>query len=337
MADPLRMIVVGAGRGRSHLRSFLALPEQYEVVGLVDMDPERLKEALGSFDLPESLGYTSYDEALAQSGCDGVMVATWARTHEVLIEQALAADKHILVEKPFANTLAAAKKLLHAAEARGLKIAVTQQWRYLPGQRTVRRLMAAGDFGAPQTGHMYSYKSRGSEYPDSPYSQIWQMTVHEVDSLISMMGQPVVEVYGHAYHPPATTWKRESTATLEMVFENGCHIVMVSTSDSRVNGVEFRVECEHAALVYRNDKSFGSKEKIFVGKDREVGLQSVPVDEGPQETELLDQRVAESFAVWLNGGPEPETSGRNNLQVLGVLDGLIQSGETGAPVRVDIS
>ena len=32
MAEPLHMIVVGAGRGRSHLRSFLALPEQYEGV-----------------------------------------------------------------------------------------------------------------------------------------------------------------------------------------------------------------------------------------------------------------------------------------------------------------
>ena len=337
MADPLRMIVVGAGRGRSHLRSFLALPEQYEVVGVVDLDEARLKEALDSFELSEDLGYTAYDEALAQSGCDGVMVATWARTHEALIEQALAVDKHILVEKPFANTLAAAKKLLRAAEARGLKIVVTQQWRYLPGQRTVRRLMAEGDLGQPQTGHMYSYKARGGEYPDSPYSQIWQMTVHEVDSLISMMGQPVVEVYGHAYRPPATTWNRESTATFEMVFENGCHMVMISTSDSRVNGVEFRVECERGALVYRNDKSFGGAEEIFVGRDREVGLEAVGVDEGEVETRALDRWVAEGFAEWVKGGEEPETSGRNNLQVLGVLDGLIRAGETGVPVRVDVS
>ena len=337
MSEPIRMIVVGAGRGRSHLRSFLALPEQYEVVGLVDMDQERLTAALEAFELSENLGYTSYDQALAQSGCDGVMVATWARTHEALIEQALASDKHILVEKPFANTLAAAKELLGAAEARGLKIAVTQQWRYLPGQRTVRRLMGEGDLGQPQTGHMYSYKARGSEYPDSPYSQIWQMTVHEVDSLISMMGQPVVEVYGHAYRPPATTWKRESTATAELVFQNGCNLVLVSTSDARTHRFEFRVECERATLVYCNDKSFGSREEIFVGRDREVGLQPVPIDEGPGETALLDQRVAESFAAWLGGGPEPETSGRNNLQVLGTLDALIESGETGRPVEVDLS
>ena len=334
MAQRIRVIVVGVGRGRSHLRSFLALPDLFEVVGLVDLDAERLQKTLAEHDLPENLGYTSCDEALARSECDAVMVATWARTHEALIEQALDADKHVMVEKPFANRLEPAQLLLEIAEARGLKIVVTQQWRYKPGQRTIRRLVSEGIYGEPQTGHMLTYKARGSEYPDSPYSQLWQMTVHEVDSLIAMMNQPVVEVYGHTYHPPATTWKRQSTATAELTFRSGCRVVMVSTSDARINTAELRLECERGALMYRNTASFSGEETIFAGTDRKTGWEPLPIDPGPDETHLLDQRVAESFATWLNGGPEPETSGRNNLQVLGVLDGLIESGETGSPVKL---
>ncbi len=333
MAERIRMIVAGAGRGRSHLRSFIELPAQFEVVGLVDLDPGRVAAALENFGLPAGLGYNSLDEALAKTDCDGVMIATWARTHAGLIEKALQAGKHVLVEKPFTVELESARRLLDSAESRGLKIVVTQQWRYLPGQRTVRRLLGADACGTAQMGHIYSYKARGGEYPDSPYSQLWQMTVHEVDSLIAMMNQPVVEVYGHAYRPPATTWKREAAVTAELTFENGCRMVMVSTSDARTSWFEFRVECTRASLVYRGQGGFGVEEELYLGEDRQDGLRPVAIDEDLDRSPL-DRQVASGFAAWVQGGPEPETSGRNNLQVLSVLDGIIRSGATNQPVKL---
>ena len=279
------------------------------------------------------MGYHSFDAALAKTGCDGVMIATWARTHAELIEKALQAGKHVLVEKPFTVELESARRLLDSAESRGLKIAVTQQWRYLPGQRTVRRLLAEDACGTPQTGHILSYKARGGEYPDSPYSQLWQMTVHEVDSLIAMMNQPVAEVHGHAYRPPATTWKREAAVTAELTFANGCRLVMLSTSDARTPWFEFRVECARAALVYRGRGGFGVEEELYLGEDRQSGLRPVAID-ADLDRSPLDRQVASGFAAWVQGGPEPETSGRNNLQVLSVLDGIIRSGAANRPVKL---
>ena len=65
------------------------------------------------------------------------------------------------------------------------------------------------------------------------------MTVHEIDALVAMVNQNVAEVYGHSYRPPATTWRRESTATAEITFESGARFVIVSTSDARAEGNEF--------------------------------------------------------------------------------------------------
>ena len=336
MADRIRMIVVGAGRGRSHLRSFLALPDTFTVAGLVDLDEGRLETALAEFELPRGLGYASFEDALANSGCDGVMIATWARTHAELIERALEAGKHVLVEKPFTIELDDALRLVSLSEERGLKISVVQQWRFRPGQRTIRRILGANEYGQPQAGHMVSYKARGSEYPDSPHSQLWQMTVHEIDSLISMMNQPVVEVFGHSFRPPETTWRRESTATAELRFRNGCRMVMVSTSDARFNSFEFRVECEHAALVYRISTPLGGKELLYVAEFGDTELRPLTIDEGPSDSPPLDRRIAADFTAWVKGGPEPETSGRRNLQVLGVLDALTRSGESGRAVEVSL-
>ncbi|MDE0229459.1 MAG: Gfo/Idh/MocA family oxidoreductase [Spirochaetaceae bacterium] len=335
MAGPVRIVIVGVGRGRSHLRSVRALGERFEVAGVVDQDAARLARVCAEEQVAPDLAFPSLEEALTAGTCDAVMVATWARTHEALVGQALDADAHVLVEKPFTLTVASARRLLAVADERGRKVVVTQQWRYLPGQRTMRRLLAERRWGQPQAGHMVSYKARGGEYPDSEHSQLWQMTVHEVDSLIAMMGEPVAAVSGHSFRPPATTWRRESTATAELTLAGGCRVVLLSTSDARINTLELRVECEHGALRYENSLSFGGVERITVATSADGGWQPVALD-APHPLSL-DAQVAAGFADWINGGPEPETSGRRNLQVLGALDALLESGQTGRQVPVHVS
>lgn len=330
----LRTLVVGAGRGRAHVRSLRALPERYAVAGVVDLDAERLRRLCAEEGLAPELAYGSLGAALAAGSCDAVVVATWARTHEELVEQALAAGAHVLVEKPFTLTLASARRLLALAAQRARKIAVVQQWRYLPGQRTVRRLLRERRWGQPQVGHLLSYKARGGEYPDSPHSQLWQMTVHEVDSLLAMMGEPVAAVSGHSYRPPATTWRRESTATAELTLRSGCRVALVSTSDARINSLELRVECERGALRYRNSRSFGGAELLEAATPESAEWQPQAIDPAPALS--LDQQVAAGFADWVDGGPEPETSARRNLQVLGVLDALLESGRSGRQVPVGV-
>ena len=169
----------------------------------------------------------------------------------------------------------------------------------------MRRLIAQRVHGEPQVGHMVTYKPRGGEYADSEHSQLWQMTVHEIDSVMSMMGQPIVEVAGHSLRPPAATWRRESAATAELTFESGARVAMVSTSDSRQGAHEFRIECSQDAIVDRNTRGFGGAEQILAGSGE---LENVPID-GGDERPPLDVIVMRSWGDWIHGGPEPETSG----------------------------
>ena len=118
MAYRIRTAIVGAGRGRSHLRSMRALAEQYELAAVVDLDPARLGKLCAEEELPEEIAYDSLEAALAATACDAVVVATWARTHEELVEQALQAGTHVLVEKPFTSTLDSARRLLELAARR---------------------------------------------------------------------------------------------------------------------------------------------------------------------------------------------------------------------------
>ena len=112
--------------------------------------------------------------------------------------------------------------------------------------------------------------------------------------------------------------------------------MIVSTSDARANSNEFRAECEGGAIVLRNTRAFSGTETLLISTGRDTELCEAEIDLGFSDTRQLDQHVAATFADWVNGGLEPETSGRNNLQILATLNAIIESGVSGQAVSVEV-
>src|SRR6185369_2741843 len=81
-------------------------------------------------------------------------IATPNDTHAALAKRALAAGKHVVVDKPFTVTTAEAERLMALAERRGLCLSVFQCRRWDSGFLTVRELIAA-----ERLGNLYSFES----------------------------------------------------------------------------------------------------------------------------------------------------------------------------------
>lgn len=91
--------------------------------------------------------YGSYDQLLAQPDVDIVYIAAPHSEHHALALQAIAAGKHILVEKPIATSAHEARSIRDAAGAAGV-LAMEALWsRYLPQTSVVAKLIANGDLG----------------------------------------------------------------------------------------------------------------------------------------------------------------------------------------------
>src|ERR1700745_2662543 len=89
--------VVGTGFGcLTHVRALRAAG--FDVVGLVGRDPVKTKARGERFEIANA--YTAFEDALEQPGADAVTIATPPHTHAALALQAIAAGKHVLVEKP---------------------------------------------------------------------------------------------------------------------------------------------------------------------------------------------------------------------------------------------
>jgi predicted dehydrogenase len=138
--EPIRVGVVGCGE----IAQLMHLPllqelDEFTIAGLCDFSPGAL-EYLGDR-YRVDLRTTDYRELLAADGIDAVAVCTY--DHAPLVAATLAAEKHLLVEKPLAFTPAEARPLVEAAEHAGVVSLVGYMKLYDPAvERAAARIAA---------------------------------------------------------------------------------------------------------------------------------------------------------------------------------------------------
>jgi len=142
---PLSVAVVGAGYwGPNLARNFSASPD-WRLAGICDLDPVRalaLAEKVGHVEV-----FTDLETLLARDDIDAIAVATPARTHHAVVMAALRAGKHVVVEKPLADSREHALEMVTAAEERGLTLMADHTYCYTPAVLKIRELVAEGALG----------------------------------------------------------------------------------------------------------------------------------------------------------------------------------------------
>src|SRR5579871_2093787 len=107
------MLQVGLGpHGRNWARQVLPDIREVDVLGFVDTDPNALDLLRQEANVGAGRCYESLREAIAETHPQAVLVTTSLPSHVAVVRAALEADLHVLVEKPFAPNLAAARELV---------------------------------------------------------------------------------------------------------------------------------------------------------------------------------------------------------------------------------
>lgn len=148
MSEPLRVAVLGAGAiaRQAHLPMW-GQREDAAVTVVADADPARAEQARADFDLPASTGII--EAVWKDPGVDAVDICTPPHTHAPLAVQAIAAGKHVLIEKPLAPTVAEAREIAAAARSTDRTVMVAENWVFSSAARTVESLIRDHHLGKP--------------------------------------------------------------------------------------------------------------------------------------------------------------------------------------------
>ena len=145
-AAPLRVAVAGLGFGEQvHLPALAACPLT-EPVALWHPRPERLEQACAASGLP---GFSDFDALLADPSIEAVVIATPPAPRFELAKAAIAAGKHLLLEKPVALNAEQVQELQRLALGAGVCVGVDFEYRAVPLFQQLAALLQQGAIGTP--------------------------------------------------------------------------------------------------------------------------------------------------------------------------------------------
>ncbi|RCR67504.1 Gfo/Idh/MocA family protein [Larkinella punicea] len=196
-STPLRVLVVGCGNmGSSHAQAYHLL-EGFEICGIVSTgkSKEILNEKLGGgFAL-----FSDFEEGLEQTKPDAVCISTYPDTHEAFAVKSFEAGCHVFIEKPVADSVAGAERVVEAAVKAGKKLVVGYILRHHPSWEKFVAL--SHELGKPLVMRMnLNQQSETSMWTlhrnlMKSLSPIVDCGVHYIDVMCQMTRSKPVQVY----------------------------------------------------------------------------------------------------------------------------------------------
>ena len=342
--DKIKIVHVGLGGwGGNWATHVLPTHPDVEVVGWVEILGDRRKSFAARLGALEERFHEKLESALVAGPVDAVTIAVPIALHEPLARQALEAGKHVVVEKPFAATMAEAKGLVELARRKGLTLAVSQNYRYYPAPQMVADMARSQIFGKLVGGKVDFRRnnifSRGGNI-DWPDPMLADMAVHHYDLMRMITGADPIELNARSWNPSNSPYTNDPAAAVVLTFPDD---VTISYRGSWVDAApqtawagEWQLDFEKASLWWTSRGA----EPNQTGKDRVriIRQHDEPEDVALEPYPLHDRAgVLHAFAEALSTGKEPPffPSGAANLGTLATIEAALKSAANrGAAVRL---
>ena len=185
----LRVGVIGVGAmGQHHVRIYSEM-EGVELVAISDVDRYRVEEMAEKYGVK---AFTDYNELLKED-LDAVSIVVPTTHHKDVTLDAINANTNVLVEKPIADTLENADKMIEAADKAGVILMVGQIERFNPATTKMKEIIDSGLLGkivSISTKRVGPYNPRIRDV-----GIILDLGVHDIDAIAYMYGNNASEVY----------------------------------------------------------------------------------------------------------------------------------------------
>ncbi|MGE3911698.1 MAG: Gfo/Idh/MocA family protein [Chloroflexota bacterium] len=333
--------VIGAGLvGPTHAAAATRAPGG-QLVAVCDVVPERaeaLAEQHGAIPL------TDADALLAREDVQIVSICLPTRLHLEIAERAVAAGKHIIVEKPLELSLERADKLLAAANAHNVQVSAIFNRRFIPALKATKRAVEEGLLGDLVSVDMYYKSFRTQEYyDDSGWRGTWELEggaalinqgIHGVD-LLRWVAGPVARIFGYTDHLRRAIEADDTTAAVLRYANGAFGVIQAMTS------IEPRLPDR---LEYHGTKGTIQLSNYRIANWVVPGAEDWPAEVEAEEAAMLattrslesaghHAQIADMVAAIRDGRP-PAVSGEEGRRSLEVVLAIYESARTGQEIQL---
>ena len=329
--------VVGAGYwGPNLVRNFHA-SEQWRVACIVDSDPTRCAKLARLY--PNIAVHSKIERVLEDGQVEALAIATPPRTHHALAAQAIEAGKHVLVEKPLAESYGTACDLVARAERRGVTLMADHTFLYTGSVEKLRALREGGDLG--RIYYIDSVRVNLGLFQES--NVLWDLGPHDVSIINYVLGeepQAVSLQLAACVHAETA-----DVAFLSLWYPSGCiahvHLSWLSPvkvrrtmiSGSRKMAVWDDVDPNEKIYIY-------DKGVVLHPTSKTLQQQMVSYRLGDLNVPLVDNRetlgkLVDDFAAAIRTGTPTRSDGRFGAGVVRVIEGAMRSAQSYS-VRVSL-
>ena len=331
----LKVAIVGCGNmAGGYVKAFESLRTRARVAALVDLDEAKARAAAEKFEGAEAA--TDYRRVL--DTVDAVMLVLPHHLHHPVGMACLAAGKHVLMEKPLANSEQECLDLIAASRKAQRVLMTAYCMRFHPLVVRLKELVDAKAYG--DLFQLSIWTEQHTQYPPGHWAtdarllgggQLFSHGCHYIDLLLWFLGRPVEGAHlGTNYGTP---WmEKEGTSNVAMKFESGAlgyHFGTWGAKGSRL-GYSFHAHCTGGMI-----EAQISKGKLIAHPDRSTDPERL-ADPGAREVVLLESplgkhvgnEIVHFFDCIENGAP-PLTDGPSSLQGLRVIWRLYEAEQRG--------
>ena len=351
----LRVGIVGCGNiADNHFQALTALPH-VEVVGVADVDRARARSFAGERGIPRAV--TSLADLL-ELGLDAVTVCTPHPSHEDVVTAAARAGVHVLCEKPLAVDVAAAERMVAAAEQHQIILGTVFQRRFWPAAQNIRAAIDDGLLGTPMLGHCQVLLHRGADYYRSAgWRGTWSadgggvlmtQAIHYTDLLQWFMGEPVEVSAKAGAFVLSDVIEVEDTAAAIITFSSGAIATLSATVTAAPSlGTRITITGSRGGTVSLAEYPEGADAvndvwtlppqpratSVFAS-----GLAAdIPVAEVNAALLPLHRQQLADFVDAVRTGRPPAVPGRQAMTSLLMVQAVYESARSGQPVRLPLA
>jgi predicted dehydrogenase len=333
---PVRVAVVGFGYWGPNLVRNLHELECTDVVAVCDLRSDRLAAVGKRF--PNVRLSDTFDAVLASDDVDAVAIATPVSTHFALASAALAAGKHVLVEKPLASSASEAVELIRLAKERGLVLMPGHTFLYSPPVVAIHDLIVSGALGEL---YFISTSRVNLGLHQADVSVAWDLGPHDISILRYWLGETPTHVSALSRGFVIPSIPDVAFVDLEFPSKTIAHVELSWLAPSKLRRTT--VVGSEKMVVY--DDTSTEPVRIF---DSGVMLKE-PESFGEYRLtyrtgEIISPRVDaveplalefEDFCRAINDGSPPRSSALLGLEVVRVIEAVDES-LAGGGVRVEV-